>query len=126
MPMAFYLNMTFSFDNFLFKSITGYREQDEILASTYTGEAYTSLYDASRNTQRDQFQQEFRLTSEFDGPFNFVAGAAYYMDDVEFVVFGNLGFFVPLAGTNFYRGQIRNSVDHAGQGKLCLLSGRHL
>jgi iron complex outermembrane receptor protein len=98
-----YLNMTYSFDRYMLKSITGYRETDEILASTYTGEAYTSLYDASRNTLRDQFQQEFRLTSEFNGPFSFVAGAAYFVDDVEFVVFGNLGFFLPLAGAEFYR-----------------------
>jgi len=98
-----YLNMTWSFDNFLIKSITGWRETDEIFASTYTGEAYTSLYDASRNTQRDQFQQELRLTSEFDGPFNFVAGAVYLVDDVEFIVYGNLGFFLPLAGAEFYR-----------------------
>ena len=90
-------------DRYSVKSITGYRTQDEVLASTYTGEAYTSLYDASRNTKRKQFQQEFRLTSNWDGPFNFVAGAAYYIDDVEFVVFGNLGFFLPLAGAEFYR-----------------------
>ncbi len=100
---GYYLTMGYSADRFIFKSITGYREQDEILASTYTGEAYTSLYDASRNTKREQFQQEFRFTSEFDGPFNFVAGTAYYRDDVEFVVFGNLGFFLPLAGAEFYR-----------------------
>jgi len=98
-----YLTMRFSFDNFLLKSITGYRETDEIFASTYTGEAYTSLYDASRNTQRDQFQQELRLTSDFDGPLSFVAGAAYFVDDVKFIVFGNLGFFLPLAGAEFYR-----------------------
>jgi len=98
-----YLTMDFTWDRYLLRSITGYREQDEILASTYTGEAYTSLYDASRNTLREQFQQEFRLVSLFDGPFNFVGGAAYYIDDVEFVVFGNLGFFLPLAGAEFYR-----------------------
>jgi iron complex outermembrane receptor protein len=98
-----FLTQDFSWDRYLLKSITGYRTQDEILASTYTGEAYTSLYDASRNTKRKQFQQEFRLVSDFDGPFNFVGGAAYYMDDVEFVVFGNLGFFLPLAGAEFYR-----------------------
>jgi iron complex outermembrane receptor protein len=98
-----FLTMTWSFDNFLLKSITGYRETDEILASTYSGEAYTSLYDASRNTQRDQFQQELRFTSTFDGPFNFVTGVAYFLDDVEFIVFGNLGFFLPLAGAEFYR-----------------------
>ncbi len=100
---GFYLNQTFTSDSYVFKSITGYRTQDEILASTYTGEAYTSLYDASRNSERKQFQQEFRFTSEFSGPFNFVAGAAYYVDNVDFLVYGNLGFFLPLAGAEFYR-----------------------
>ena len=89
---GFYLTQTFNFDNYSFKSITGSRDQDEILNSTYTGESFTSLYDAARNTSREQFQQEFRLTSEFDGFFNFVAGAAYYEDNLKFVVFGNLGF----------------------------------
>ena len=89
---GYYLTMQLNFDKFSLKSISGYREQDEILASTYTGEAYTSLYDASRNSQREQWQQEFRVVTEFDGPFNFVAGAAYYVDDVDFVVFGDLGF----------------------------------
>ena len=97
-----YLNQTLSLGDYELTSITGLRDQDEILASTYTGEAYTSLYDASRNSKREQFQQEFRLTSQFDGPFNFVTGAAVYRDDVGFIVFGNLGFFGPLAGTNFY------------------------
>ena len=39
-----------------------YRNHEERNASTYTGEAFASLYDASRNTERDQMQQEFRLT----------------------------------------------------------------
>ncbi len=89
---GYYLTMTFNFDDFTLKSISGMRDQEEILASTYTGEAYTSLYDASRNSEREQTQQEFRLTTEFDGPMNFVAGAAYYTDDVEFIVFADLGF----------------------------------
>ena len=60
------------------------------------------MYDAARNTAREQFQQEFRLTSEFDGFFNFVAGAAYYEDNLDFVVFGNLGFvdLISPAGTS--------------------------
>lgn len=97
-----YLNQTFDLGDYQVKSITGMRDQDEILASTYTGEAYTSLYDASRNSQREQFQQEFRFASQYDGPFNWVGGAALYRDDVSFIVFGNLGFFGPLAATNFY------------------------
>jgi iron complex outermembrane receptor protein len=89
---GYYLTLTWELDDITLKSITGYREQDEVLASTYTGEAYTSLYDASRNSQREQKQQEFRITTDFDAPYNFVAGAAYYTDDVDFIVFGDLGF----------------------------------
>ena len=97
-----YLNQLITIGDYEFKSITGMRDQDEILASTYTGEAYTSLYDASRNSKREQFQQEFRVASQYDGPFNWVGGTALYRDDVDFIVFGNLGFFGPLAATNFY------------------------
>lgn len=49
-----YLNQLITIGDYEFKSITGMRDQDEILASTYTGEAYTSLYDASRNSKRDR------------------------------------------------------------------------
>ena len=110
-----YLTQTLNTNKFEFKSITGVRNQDEILASTYTGEAYTSLYDASRNSQREQVQQEFRITSQFDGALNFTSGAAYFTDDVDFVVFGNLGFFLPLVGPagEFYRNafQVQNSTQ---------------
>ena len=98
-----YLNMEFDLGDYVVKAITGMRDQDEILASTYTGEAYTSLYDASRNTTRDTTQLELRVASQYEGPFNFVAGAAAYTDDLEFNVFASLGFFLPLAGANFYR-----------------------
>ena len=93
---GYYLTQTFSLDNYTVKSITGYRDQEEILNSTYTGEAYTSLYDAARNSVRETFQQELRLSSDLDGPLNFVVGAAYYTDDVDFNVFGRFG-FLPLA-----------------------------
>ena len=34
-----------------------------------------SLYNATRNTKKENWQQEIRLSSDFDGPFNFTAGA---------------------------------------------------
>ena len=46
---GFYLNQSLDFDRFTLKSITGYREQEETLPSTYTGEAFLSLFDATRN-----------------------------------------------------------------------------
>ena len=87
-----YFNQTFAIgDNYTLKSITGYRNHEERNASTYTGEAFASLYDASRNTERDQMQQEFRLTSEYDGPFNFTAGVSYAEDNLNFAAYAAVG-----------------------------------
>jgi iron complex outermembrane receptor protein len=87
-----FLNQTFAIgENLTLKSITGYRNHKELNASTYTGEAFASLYDASRNTNRDQMQQEFRLTSEYDGPFNFTAGVSYAEDNLNFAAYAAVG-----------------------------------
>ena len=86
-----YLKQSLELGNFTLKSVTGYRYQEETLASTYTGEAFNSLFDASRNLERTQFQQEFRLISNLDGPFNFVAGAGYFTDDLDFRSIATVG-----------------------------------
>ncbi|MBH80128.1 MAG: TonB-dependent receptor [Gammaproteobacteria bacterium] len=80
---GYYLHQQLNFDNFHIKSVTGIREQSEILPSSYSGEAYLSLFDASRNLEREQFQQELRFVTEMDGPLNFVAGGIYITDDVD-------------------------------------------
>ena len=94
-----YLNQTFVLGNDLtLKSITGWRNHKELNASTYTGEAFASLYDASRNTNRDQMQQEFRLTSDYEGPFNFTAGISYAEDNLNYNNYAAVGlswFFGP-------------------------------
>ncbi|MFT7220101.1 MAG: iron complex outermembrane receptor protein, partial [Candidatus Azotimanducaceae bacterium] len=89
---GYYMNLTYNFDNYTVKSITGYREQEEALPSTYTGEAFISLFDATRNLEREQIQQEFRLVTEFDGPLNFVTGAIYTTDDLAFRSYATQGF----------------------------------
>jgi iron complex outermembrane recepter protein len=73
------------------KSITGYREEEQRLPSTYTGEAFQTLFDSTRNTERYTFQQELRFASDFDGPFNFVAGANYFEDTFNFRAFFSVG-----------------------------------
>jgi iron complex outermembrane receptor protein len=88
---GYYLNLSYSFDNYTIKSVTGYREQEETLPSTYTGEAFLSLFDATRNLEREQFQQEIRLLTEFDGPLNFVVGAIYLTDDLDFRSYATVG-----------------------------------
>lgn len=88
---GFYLNQTLELDRYTLTSITGYREQKEILPSTYTGEAFLSLFDASRNLKREQFQQELRVVTNFDGPVNLVAGGIYLTDDLDFIAYSTVG-----------------------------------
>lgn len=89
---GFYLNQTLKLDSFSIKSITGYRRQDEILPNTYTGEAFKTLFDATRNLKREQFQQEVRIVSDFDdSPFSFVVGGAYFTDNVDFLALADVG-----------------------------------
>lgn len=88
---GYYLNQELGFDQFTIKSITGFRFQEETLPSTYTGEAFSSLFDASRNLERDQFQQEIRFISDFEGPVNFVAGGVYSFDNLDFRAISTVG-----------------------------------
>jgi iron complex outermembrane recepter protein len=121
---GWYLNQQLSFDQFSIKSITGYREQQETLPSTYTGEAFISLFDATRNLEREQFQQEIRLQSELDGPFNFIAGGVYATDDLDFRAYSTVGLtgLIPTGGVdtrgflNFYN--TRNFTGDPGHGRV--------
>ena len=86
-----YLTQTLSVPYGEIKSITGYRDQQQQLPSTYTGEAFETLFDSTRNTQRNTFQQELRFVSDLDGPLNFVAGANYFHDNFNFQSFFSVG-----------------------------------
>ncbi len=88
---GYYLTQTFSLDQFTVKSISGLREQEETLPSTYTGEAFLSLFDATRNLEREQIQQEVRVVSEFAGPLNFVVGGIYISDELDFRAYSTVG-----------------------------------
>ncbi|MEM6581564.1 MAG: TonB-dependent receptor [Pseudomonadota bacterium] len=99
---GYYLNMDWTVGDYTLSSVTGYREQDSELPSTYVGEVGPggSLFDANRQDERETFQQEVRIASQFDGAFNFVAGAFYQTDDTTFCVNQVLG-FLDLFGLGF-------------------------
>lgn len=87
-----YLNMEWAVGDYIVHSVTGYREQDSHLPSSYAGEVDVNLFDATRDDERETFQQEVRLVSNFDGPFNFVAGGFYQTEDIDFCVVQSVGF----------------------------------
>ena len=86
-----YMNINWDLGNYNLTSVTGQRNQDSRLPSTYTGEVFASLFDASRDDERETFQQELRLTSQYDGPFNWVGGIFYQSDETSFNVLQFLG-----------------------------------
>lgn len=77
--MSYYLNL-------------GYLDQEERLPSTYTGEAFPSLFDATRNVEREQKQIEFRMTSDYDGPFNFTTGVGWFENELDWRSISYVGF----------------------------------
>jgi iron complex outermembrane receptor protein len=100
-------------DSFTLYSNTGFRKQFEHLPNTYTGVAPIfrsgpnagkpfSLFDASRDTDRDTFQQEVRLASSLDGPVNFVAGGFYQRNDARFCVVQYVGLVDTFIGGSLF------------------------
>ena len=80
-------------DDYTVTGFYGYRETDSWLANTYTGEVGpVSLFDATRQDERETTQVELRIASGLDGPFNWLAGFFYQDDDTEFTVSQVLGF----------------------------------
>ncbi|MGB6229377.1 MAG: TonB-dependent receptor [Litorimonas sp.] len=62
---------------FTLQSITAFRELDDELSS------YISL-PYFQQTDQEQISQEVTLSSNLDGPFNFVMGGFYYKEDLNF------------------------------------------
>jgi len=111
---GYYLQQQINFDQFHIKSTTGLRKQEETLPSTYTGEAFLSLFDATRNLNRKQFQQEVRLVTELDGPLNFVVGGIYLRDELDFLAYSTVGLVSLLGpGPNM---DLRNITGDPGHG----------
>ena len=94
-----YLNMNYDAGIGTFTSVSGWRREHARLPSTYANQApvapdgeVLSLFDSNREHVRKVFQQELRFASDLQGPFNFVAGAFFQKDTIDFCISENLGF----------------------------------
>ncbi|MEO0995934.1 MAG: TonB-dependent receptor [Pseudomonadota bacterium] len=86
-----YLNGEYEFTEHTLYANIGYREQESRLPNEYLGTAYESFFAATRDDDRETFQFEARLASERDSMFNYVIGAFYQTNDVDFCVLQQLG-----------------------------------
>lgn len=89
-----YLNTEFPInDDITFYSVTGYRYQESRLANNYTGTVgAVSLFDATRDDNRETFQHEMRIASNSDSAFDWVGGLFFQNNDVDFCVTQYVGF----------------------------------
>jgi iron complex outermembrane receptor protein len=88
-----YLNGDYAInDDYTLYFNLGNREQISRLPSSYGGNpGPVSLFDATRDDDRDTTQAELRIASNTDNPFNFVVGAYYQDDDTDFCVLQVVG-----------------------------------
>jgi iron complex outermembrane receptor protein len=111
---GFYLNMDLDVGVGTLSSVLGYRSQDSRLAGSETGNAPTiapdgevlSPFDINRSDDRETLQAEVRFASAYEGPLNFIAGAFYQEEDIDFCVAQVLGFLdllgAPIAGFSYF------------------------
>src|ERR1700722_14564717 len=91
---GYHLNMDWSLAPGSFSRVHGYRSQDSILPSDYTGVVGPiSPFDANRSDRRKTWQEELRFASKEIGNFNYVAGAFYQHDNTKFCVAQILGIY---------------------------------
>ncbi len=108
------LSMNYNTDNLNFSSVTGYLDLNFTNVNNYDQTSY-GLATVSIGEFTKIFTQEFRMTSDFDGPLNFTAGA-YYEDMKRKVWSDALIFFVGPVPAGFDgEGRFDNfhSVNHS-------------
>ena len=98
---GFYVNAEWDInDSYTVYFNAGNRDQESRLPSSYTGTTGPqSLFDATRDDNRETSQFEVRLGSNLDGPFNFTTGLFFQEDETEFCVLQVVGFL-----DNFFLG----------------------
>ncbi|MDH3509813.1 MAG: TonB-dependent receptor [Gammaproteobacteria bacterium] len=95
-----YLHLDWTLPKGILKSISSFRSSDDRAPISILPERWDNGLDATRNTNRDTWSQELRFVSDLDGPFNFVAGASVYHDELEFLAYLSVGVVTLLTTPN--------------------------
>lgn len=77
------LNLSFDLDNFNIAGTTGYYRVHNYSFSGLDSSVFSQLLSTEENTDRS-FSQEIRLTSDLNGPLNFMVGAFYQHTNLDF------------------------------------------
>jgi iron complex outermembrane receptor protein len=70
-----------------FTSLTGFKDHEYQYVEDYDATPLL-LFNYGQNQEGDYVEQEFRLTSNSDGPLSWYAGASFYQEDIDTVFLG--------------------------------------
>jgi iron complex outermembrane receptor protein len=70
-----------------FSSNTGFKDYDYSYVEDFDGSPL-ELFTYGQDQEGDYLEQEFRITSNTDGPLSWYAGVSYYKEDVDTIFFG--------------------------------------
>jgi len=127
---GFYANLDWNLDFATLHAVAGYREQNSRLPNTYTGAVPVkangdeiSLFDASRDDDRETTQFELRLAGNNEGAWDWVVGGFFQQNDATFCVAQMLGIneFFGVPGANETPQVLCNAQDamsYAGFGDV--------
>ncbi|MBT8135492.1 MAG: TonB-dependent receptor [Gammaproteobacteria bacterium] len=89
----------YDFENMTLTSNTGYKDHDYFYSEDYDGTPL-NINNYGQDQAGDYFQQEFRLTSDNDGPFSWYAGVSFYKESIDalFTFSGEEDFFCQYYG----------------------------
>jgi iron complex outermembrane receptor protein len=68
-------------------SLTGYKDHDYQYVEDFDG-LPTVTFNYGQDQSGEYFEQEFRLTSNSEGPLDWYAGASYYQEDIDTIFLG--------------------------------------
>jgi iron complex outermembrane receptor protein len=70
-----------------FSSITGFKDYEYSYVEDFDGSPLI-LFNYGQDQEGDYFEQEFRITSDSDGPLSWYAGVSYYKENVDTIFLG--------------------------------------
>ena len=97
------LQIDYSMDWATFTSLTGFKDHDYKYVEDFDASPIV-LFNYGQDQTGDYFEQEFRLTSNDDGPLSWYAGASFYEENIDTVFLGQQAEDAYCAGYWFYSG----------------------
>ena len=83
------LQVDYEMDWATLTSLTGFKDHDYKYVEDFDGSPLI-LFNYGQDQTGDYFEQEFRLTSESEGPLSWYAGASFYKEDIDTTFLGQM------------------------------------